>query len=119
MRHNDIKNKSIKLRPQHMEGIFNVFKDNDLLDDSYFYNLLRNVNFPDDLDPTIWEEYVVAPQDTWPLIAWRIYSDVKLWWVICAVNNIQDPTSLPEIGTSIKVLRSSTVSEVLAELRNV
>jgi len=55
MKQNDIKDKNIlKLDPQHIENLFNVYTNED---GQYYYNLLKTVYFPNELDPTIYVEY--------------------------------------------------------------
>ena len=88
---NQIKDVAVKkLSAQNIENLFNIYqRDNG----QYFYNILKTVNFPDDLDPEIYDQYVTKPKDTWPLIAYNFYKDVRLWWLICAVNQIVNPVT--------------------------
>ena len=115
MRQNDINDFDVKkLASQNLENIFNVYQNED---ETYYYNLLKTANFPDDIDPFLYSEYETNPGDTWPLIAWQFYKDVRLWWVICAVNNIQNPVAQPEASTLIKILDSSVVRDVLTKIK--
>jgi hypothetical protein len=115
MKQNDIQdNKVPKLRAQNLENLFNIYQLND---GSYFYNITKTTNFPGDLDPNLYFEYVVQRKDTWPIISWKHYSDVTLWWVICSVNGIINPVALPTVGTVLKILNASTVRGILADLR--
>ena len=52
---NDIKDVVIdKLSAQNLENLFYIFKrDNG----QYFYNILKTVNFPEDIDPQIYTQY--------------------------------------------------------------
>ena len=36
------------------------------------------------------------------LIAWKYYRDVRLWWVIAEVNNINNPLEIPA-GTTLRI----------------
>ena len=114
MKHNEINDDQItKIVAQQLENLFNVYeRDNG----QYYYNITRTVNFPDDLDPRIFFEYVVVAKDTYPLISWKHYKSVKLWWIVCAVNNIENPVALPPTGTVLKMLRVDVVRDVLSEL---
>ena len=115
MKQNDINDTSVnKLKAQNIENLFNVYTDED---QNYFYNILKTINFPDDLNPFLFYYYDTETKDTWPLIAWKAYKDVKLWWVICAVNNIQNPVAQPVAGTRIKLLTSDVVREILNEIK--
>jgi len=116
MKQNDIKDNSIsKLDAQNLENLFNVYQ---LTDGTYFYNITKTTNFPTDLDPNLFTEYVVVHKDVWPTIAWKHYKDVRLWWLVCAVNHIKDPTKLPEPGAVIKMLRPDVVRSVLSEIKD-
>ena len=115
MKQNEIKDKNIKkLDPQNIENLFNIYNNED---GSYYYNILKTVNFPEELDPNIYSTYTTLPKDTWPLIAWKFYGDVRLWWIICAVNNIIDSVGQPKIGTTIKILGSNIVRDVLVQIK--
>jgi hypothetical protein len=45
-----------------------------------------------------------------------VNKSVKLWWLICAVNNIQNPVIHPEPGTVIKILNVQVAREVLSQI---
>ena len=115
MKQNEIPDFDIeKLTAQNLENIFNVYQDDN---ENYYYNVLKSVSFPEDLDPLVYTEYVTQPKDTWPLIAWNFYRDVKLWWIICAVNQIANPVGQPKPGTKLKILSNSIVRDVLVQIK--
>ena len=115
MKQNDITDYDVaKLTAQNIENLFNIYQDSD---GNYFYNILRTVDFPEDLDPSIYGTYVTQPGDTWPLIAWKFYKDVKLWWLICALNNVINPVAQPVSGTSLKILENSFVRQILSQIK--
>lgn len=109
MKQNEIDNVN-KLKPQNYENIFNVYENTDGM---YYYNLLTTINFPTDLDPNTYTFYTVKTKDTWTKIAWDFYEDVKLWWVVCAANNVINPLEPLETGKQIKILTPITVRGVL------
>jgi hypothetical protein len=115
MKQNKISDVSYTLSPQQYENIFNVYEDADL---GYFYNILRTVNFPADMNPDAYDFYIVQPQDSWPMISWRTYNTIFLWWSICALNNIQNPLKMPEAGTQIKVLKPLWLRNILNSIIN-
>lgn len=115
MKQNNINDKNIeKLTAQNIENLFNVYQNTD---GTYFYNILKTVQFPEDLDPQLYSEYYVQPKDTWPLIAWKFYKDVKLWWIICALNNISNAVAQPEMGTKIKIISPNIVRSILTTIK--
>jgi len=113
MKHNDVPNVSIEITPQNYENIFNVYEDEN---GYFFYNLLRVVNFPTKLDSSVYSEYVTVTNDTWPLLAWKFYKNIKLWWVICSTNQIMNPVLKPTPGTKIKILNGKVVRSILNNL---
>jgi hypothetical protein len=113
MKHNEVPNVSIQLTPQNYENIFNVHQDKD---DMYYYDLLKKVNFPENLNENTFKVYSVTRGDSWALIAWKHYRNVKLWWTICAVNQITNPTQLPETGSQIKIINATVIRSILNQL---
>lgn len=101
------------LPPQNYDNIFSVAMDED---GYYYYNLLRVVNFPVDMAASAFKYYTSVTNDTWPLIAWKHYSDVKLWWIVCAANQIQNPAEHPVPGTKLKIIEISAIKNLLNQL---
>lgn len=115
MRQNEIDDNNIsRLVPQQYENIFNVYVDGD---GYYFYNLLKTVNFPEDLREDIFSLYTVQDRDTWTGISWKVYNDIRMWWIICAANNITNPLEMPESGTQLKILNIYVVKNILNQLK--
>lgn len=113
MKHNDVPNVSYKITPQNYENIFNVYQDTDGF---YYYNILKTVNFPVELDSSVYQEYVTGYNDTWPIISWKFYHNVKLWWLICAANQIINPVINPTPGTVLKIINSTVARNILNNL---
>ena len=113
---NDIKNDNIqKLTAQHFENIFNVYQTNN---GTYYYNILRSIYFPEDLDTDAYSTYITQPGDTWPFITHKMYRDIKLWWIICAVNQITNPVGQPKANTRLKILHIDNVRDVITQIGN-
>ncbi|MDD4110021.1 MAG: hypothetical protein PHS54_00545 [Clostridia bacterium] len=111
---NELTDVSYTLSPQQYENIFNVYEDSEI---GYFYNLLRTINFPADLNPDVYNIYVIEPNDTWPLISWKIYNSIFLWWSICALNNIVNPLAAMTPGIEIKVLKPMYLQNILNNIK--
>jgi hypothetical protein len=111
---NQLTDVSYSLSPQQYENIFNVYSDSDV---GYFYNLLKTVNFPSDISSDVYDIYVIEPKDTWPLISWKMYNSIFLWWVICSVNNIINPLNMPTPGTEIKIVKTRYLQTILNNIR--
>ena len=115
IKQNEIKDVVIKkLSAQNLENLFSVFQK---ADGQYFYNILKIVNFPEDIDPTLYTYYETKPKDTWPLIAYNIYKDVRLWWIICSANQIVNPVVQPIAGSMLKILTPDIVRTILTQIK--
>ena len=113
MKNKDIPNVQYKITNAHFENLFDVYEEED---EKYFYNLLKTVNMPKDLDPIYYDNYVVKYGDMWPTISYAFYGNVVLWWLICATNQVMNPTVAPEVGAVIKIIKPSYVPEILNKL---
>ena len=112
MKQNDISNLP-KLFKSTYSNLFTIHLDED---GKYFYNILRNVNFPDDLDGAYYSTYTIKPGDTWPMISYKFYNDVRLWWIICTVNNVKNSIFNPPVGFTLKILNADIVKTVLNDI---
>lgn len=112
MKYSDVPT-NITITSQNLENIFNIYQDEDGF---YFFNLSKSIYFPEDLDGTYYSQYSTKPKDTYPLIAYNYYGSVRLWWLICAVNSIDNPVKQPEPGTLLKILNPSVARTVLMDL---
>jgi hypothetical protein len=106
-------NNNLEITPNNYENIFNVYNDEN---DFYYFNLLRKVDFPEDLDPDIFDYYKAEPDDFYATIAYKFYKDIKLFWVICASNQIDDPTTAPEPGTVLKIIKPIYLRDILTKI---
>ena len=96
------------------ENLFNVYTD---VNGRYFYNILSKVNFPQNMQPEFYSTYTVPANGMpWTYISYKIYNTILLWWLICAVNGIQNPVFLPQAGTQLKYLNPEYVRTVIAQM---
>lgn len=117
MKQNDLSDITYELSPQNYEQIFNVYTD-DVTGNTpfYFYNLLRTINIPANLSTSTYDTYTAKLNDTWPIIAWYSYQNVKLWWLVCATNQIINPLVQPVAGQELKILKPVYVRDILNNL---
>jgi hypothetical protein len=95
------------------ENIFNMYKDEG---EFFAYNILRSVHFPNDMDNEFFYFYRVENNKVWTRISFDHYGTIQLWWLICLVNKIMNPVTLPDPGTVIRVLKPQYVSQVLEQI---
>jgi hypothetical protein len=98
---------------ENYENIFDVKTDENGF---YYYNLLQSVNLPSNLPKGLFANYQIVYGDTWPFISYKNYGTPNLWWIILSVNNILDPTQIPEPGTNINILGTDYVKEVISQI---
>lgn len=103
------------LQSSRLENLFNVYLDPNT--DTYFYNILNTISFDtDNMSPSIYELYTIEAGDTYTYISFKKYNTINLWWLVCAFNNIQNPTRMPESGEVLRILRKEHVPSILTEI---
>lgn len=113
MKITDVKPLTVEITSENYENIFNVYTDEN---DFYYFNLLKKIDFPDDLDSEVYDYYQTVPIDTYPNIAYQFYKNVKLWWLICAANHIDNPMEQPKAGTLLKIIKPFYVQTILTRI---
>lgn len=113
IKYEDLQSPIYDIKPTNYENIFNIHEDEKGL---YYYNLLKKIDFPEDLNNNVYSYYETKPKDSYHLIAYQFYKSPNLWWLICAVNNIDDPTNLPASGTILKILNQEYVNQVVSTI---
>lgn len=100
------------------ENIFNVYtaeKGNNVY---YYYNITNKVKLPTNLSEDVFVYYRITESLPWPLISYRIYNDINLWWVIMLSNNIRNPLILIQPGTIIKTIKKEYINTILADIQD-
>jgi nucleoid-associated protein YgaU len=81
-----------------------------------FYNLLANINLVPANNSNAEDSYTIKHTDTWASISFNYYNTMDLWWLVCAYNQVKNPTTIPAPGTVIKLLKATYVSTVIDQL---
>ena len=95
------------------ENIFNVYQDSS---NYYFYNLLQTVVLPDTLPAGYFISYNVEPGDTLPLISFKMYKRIDLWWVIASFNKIDNPTIALEPPLKLNIPNIDVIRTILSQI---
>ena len=82
----------------------------------YFYNIIKKVSIPNDLNPEIFYEVTVTANMPWTTFSHQVYGNQNLWWLICLANNIQNPIDNPTPGKEYTVIKPTFVSRILSEI---
>jgi len=83
----------------------------------YFYNLLGKIKMPENEPESFFDYYTVKDEDQWPNIAWNVYNDVKLWWLVTLANKVTNPTVAPKAGTKIRVYKVDIAREIVTQIQ--
>jgi len=102
-----------ELKLTRYENIFKLYKK----DNFYFYNILKGIYLPSNLDETKVYYQLIATRMPWTLVSYNAYNTTDLWWLICLANNIFNPVKFPEQGTLLKIIKPTYVTQVLDEIQ--
>lgn len=97
-----------------MSNIFNIVNKGQ---NSYF-NIAKTINFynVDELSSDYYQVYKVIDGDTWPLISYKFYNNIKLWWLICKFNNIKNPFVDLKINMILKIPTLNFMSQIVESI---
>ena len=112
MKHTDISDLTV-IGDKHFENLFNVYDDG-----VYYYNLLRTVNMPENLDPSTYFLLKLDRSISLTALSHRIYGSINLWWLICIANNINDTVRPIEVGTVLKIILPEHVNSIVETLKS-
>jgi len=95
------------------ENIFRMYKNDT---NQFYYNILRSINTPTDIDEDKIVYYTCRSKLPWTMISFNIYGNIELWWLLCLVNKIDNPINVPDVGTTLKAIAPAFVKDVLSEV---
>lgn len=94
------------------ENIFKVYQDPNTY---YYYNILKNINIPDDIDASFYTIENVNFNMPLTLISYKFYQTIELWWLILIVNKFTNPFLS---GTKqIKVIKPEYVNDIINNIQ--
>ena len=94
------------------ENIFKVYQDENTY---YFYNILKNINFPNDLDINLYYTRYINFDLPLKIISYNIYGTTELWWLILVVNHILNPF-IKGIKT-VKIIKKEYLNDILNNIK--
>jgi len=104
-----------RLTQYNFENLFKVYTDRD---DLYYYNITNSIFFPDDIANDAYFNYRISGSNiSWTYLSYIHYGTIKLWWVLCTLNNVDNPMILPEPGTFVKILKPNALRDVLQQIQ--
>jgi len=104
-----------KLDMYDFANFFNVIN----LGEKSYFNINKTIIFEniDNMPTSYYSSYVIKDGDNWTGISFKFYKTIKLWWLICKVNNIKNPFTELIPGKVIKILDKSIIDNILGSLK--
>jgi len=84
----------------------------------YFYNILKTIRVDtDNIDNKYIYLHRVNRSAPYTSLSYQLYGNIDLWWLICVINNIDNPIEFIEPGTLLKIIKKQYVSVVIDAIR--
>ena len=103
------------LEDEDFENIFKLCVDNNK--GVYFYNILKTVNIPTNIEKSMISVHKVNANTPLTALSNTHYGTIKLWWLICAVNNIRHRVKFIKPGRAIKIIKPQYVRYVISLIK--
>ena len=103
-----------------LANIFHVYEDTNLNESSSMvYNIMRTVAFDElsDIPDSFFSYYLIKEHDTWPLISYKLYNTIDLWWLLIKLNNITDPFFEPPANTRVRYVTQDEANNILTTIK--
>lgn len=97
------------------ENIFKVYQTSE--NKAYYYNIIKNISVPKDINSQIFQVITLPPNMPFTTLSYNLYGTTYLWWLICILNDIQNPFDVANAGKSIKVLKREYLKTVLNTIK--
>ena len=68
------------------ERIFRIYTEGKNGKQFYFYNILNKIEFPDNIDPKMLNNYIVKAREPLTTTSHNLYGDIESWWMIYLLN---------------------------------
>lgn len=120
MKHNEYEDITEEIIDTDLANTFHVYGEPKLggpTNLTYNVNRTFNVIGTDNISLEIYEKRKVRKGETWTTISYDYYKDDRLWWLVCKMNNIKDPSVQPTENQEILLLRDDYVKQVLDEIK--
>lgn len=104
-----------RLQSTRYENIFKIYTDPDGL---YYYNLNRSIQFPNNLDPSLFNVIRYDTTTQWPILSYKLYQTIYLWWLITEVNSIRNPFITPAVGGTLRYIKPEYVQYILGQIKD-
>jgi hypothetical protein len=103
------------LQPYRYENIFKLYQTEE--GKFYFYNILKTIQSPKDLNNTIFDVAILPPSVPLTTLSYNLYGTTYLWWLICLINDIKTPFDPSLSGKSLKIIKREYIKPILDNIQ--
>lgn len=97
-----------------LEKILDVYKQ--FGTKHFYFNLLNTVRFPEKINSSAYDVHICLAEELWTTISWKHYKRIDLWWLIAAMNGI-DNTFIPlESGKKLMIPKPITLRKIIDQI---
>ena len=102
------------------ERLFKLYTTTNRDKEFYFYNILKKVSIPDNIDEEYVSYYTVKADSPMTIVSWNIYNDIKLWWLVYILNEevLRDNLFVVPGGTQLKYILPDFLDAVFEQITN-
>ncbi len=95
--------------------LFNILQDEDGVQ---LQNVWRSYSLNDEVtgQTVFYDTYEMEDEEWWDNISYSFYNTPALWWVLCIMNNVQNPFEEIEPGQETKILRGAYLYQLIKEM---
>lgn len=103
------------------ERIFKVFETKDNNKNFYYYNILKKIELPSTIDDEYISFYTVNSNLPMTILSYKIYGDMKLWWLIYLLNKEELGTNIFVVpgGTQLQYIKPEIIPTVLQQITDI
>jgi hypothetical protein len=103
------------------ERIFKLYTTEKNTKEFLFYNILKKIEIPDTIDDEFVSFYNVKAAMPLTILSYKIYGDMKLWWLLFLVNKktLEANRFVVSGGVQIEYIKPEYLSLVLSQITKI
>jgi hypothetical protein len=103
------------------ERIFKLYTTEKNTKEFLFYNILKKIEIPDTIDDELVSFYNVKSDMPLTILAYKIYGDMKLWWLLFLINKktLEANRFVVSGGVQIEYIKPEYLSLVLSQITKI
>lgn len=103
------------------ERIFKLYTAEKNTKEFLFYNILKKIEIPDTIDDELVSFYNVKSDMPLTILSYKIYGDMKLWWLLFLINKktLETNRFVVSGGVQIEYIKPEYLSLVLSQITKI